>query len=57
MAKMESIKEHVNQLSVVIGSRGSTTQKERKAAEYAANVYQKLGLEPHIEQFTSAKPA
>ncbi|NHJ12966.1 MAG: M28 family peptidase [Candidatus Thorarchaeota archaeon] len=57
MAEIESIRKHVQQLSVVIGPRGSTTPEEKEAAEYAAGVYKNLGLEPIIERFTSAKSA
>ena len=46
--------EHIRQLSVVIGPRGSTTPGERRGAEYCQSVLKKLGLAPILEQYTSA---
>lgn len=43
---------HVKKLSD-IGPRGSTTPKEREAAEYAASVLRQARLEPKVEPFTS----
>lgn len=57
MSEIESIKKHVEHLSVTIGPRGSTTYGEKQAAEYAEQVYKNLGLSPNIELFTSAKSA
>lgn len=57
MSTIDAIKEHVRQLSVVIGPRGSTTEEERKAADYAESVYREIGLSPLREHFTSAKSA
>jgi len=57
MSEIDSIKEHVNHLSVEIGPRGSTTLGEKKAAEYAEKVYKELGLSPLVEPFRSAKSA
>ena len=54
---MESIKKHVEHLSVAIGPRGSTTPNEKQATEYAEQVYRRLGLDPVVEQFRSAKSA
>ena len=36
-----------------IGPRGSTTEAERKAAEYVAGAFLEAGLEPTVEPFTS----
>jgi hypothetical protein len=47
--------DHIQHLSVEIGPRGSTTPKEAQAAQYAAQVLQKLGLDPVIETFRSAR--
>jgi hypothetical protein len=47
--------DHIRHLSEEIGSRGSTTTKEKAAASYAAEVLQKLGLDPIIEPFISAR--
>lgn len=47
--------DHIRYLSEEIGPRGSTTTKEREAASYAAEVLQKLGLDPIIEPFISAR--
>ncbi len=44
---------HVKHLAETIGPRGSTTPSERQAAEYAAGVMRDVGLEPHVEEFTS----
>ena len=57
MSEIQSIKEHVRYLSVTIGPRGSTTPGEKQAAEYAEQVYRKLGLSPLVEPFQSAKSA
>ncbi|MFW9910690.1 MAG: hypothetical protein ACFFEF_19215, partial [Candidatus Thorarchaeota archaeon] len=57
MSEIESIKKHVEHLSVVIGPRGSTTPQEKQAAEYAEKIYKDLGLNPLVESFRSAKSA
>src|SRR5690554_675639 len=44
---------HVKELAVGIGPRGSTTEAERKAAEYVAGAFLEAGLEPTVEPFTS----
>lgn len=55
MAFVDSWLSHLRVLSVEIGPRGSTTPAERKAAEYCYQVFEKLGLSPRIESFTSAR--
>ena len=57
MSEIESIKKHVEHLSVAIGPRGSTTLGEKQAAEYSEEVYRSLGLSPIVESFRSAKSA
>lgn len=57
MSEIQSIKKHVEYLSMTIGPRGSTTVGEKQAAEYAEQVYRNLGLSPLIEPFRSAKSA
>ena len=47
--------EHIHALSVEIGPRGSTTDGERKGAEYCLAILHKLGLKPILETFTSAR--
>ncbi len=47
--------EHIHALAVEIGPRGSTTEGERKGAEYCRLVLQRLGLNPVLETFTSAR--
>ncbi len=47
--------EHVRMLAGEIGPRGSTTKEERQGAEYCKEVLARLGLEPRIEPFTSAR--
>jgi len=47
--------DHIRYLSEEIGPRGSTTPDEAQAAQYAAQVLQKLGLDPVIETFRSAR--
>jgi hypothetical protein len=54
---MPSTMEHVAALSVTIGPRGSTTEAERAAADYAAEVFRALGLTPCVEPFVSATSA
>ena len=57
MSEIESIRKHVEHLSVTIGPRGSTTPGEKEAAEYIADVYRSQGLSPLVEGFRSAKSA
>jgi len=45
------LKEHLYQLSKVIGSRGSATSKEYRAAEYAQKVLSSLGFQTQIMKF------
>ncbi len=52
-----SAMDHVRYLAETIGPRGSTTPQEAQAAQYAADVLRRLGLEPTVEPFTSAKSA
>lgn len=52
-----SAMDHVRHLAETIGPRGSTTPQEAQAAQYAADVLRRLGLEPTVEPFTSAKSA
>ncbi len=54
---MPSVMDHVAHLSRVIGPRGSATEAERAAADYAAQVFRDLGLEPYVEPFVSATSA
>jgi hypothetical protein len=49
--------DHIQHLSEEIGPRGSTTPQEAQAAQYAAQVLQKIGLDPVIETFRSARSA
>lgn len=44
---------HVEQLSVVIGPRGSGTADEQKAAEYCEAQFRRMGYEPEVDRFTS----
>jgi len=46
---------HIHALSVEIGPRGSTTEGERKGAEYCRSVFLRLGLNPVLETFISAR--
>ncbi len=47
--------EHVRVLAVEIGPRGSTTEGERQGAEYCRRTFERLGLQPLVESFTSAR--
>lgn len=51
---MEHMK-HIQHLTQVIGSRGSTTEKEAEASRYAAEILTASGLTPKTESFLSAK--
>jgi hypothetical protein len=46
--------EHIRQLSVEIGTRGSTTPGERHGAEYCQSVFVRLGLTSKLETFSSS---
>ncbi len=46
---------HIYKLAVEIGPRGSTTDEERQAAEYAHEEFKKMGLVPVWQDFKSAK--
>jgi hypothetical protein len=46
---------HIRVLAEDIGPRGSTTEGERRGAEYCAQVLKHLGLTPQVEPFTSAR--
>ncbi|MFW9965837.1 MAG: M28 family metallopeptidase, partial [Candidatus Thorarchaeota archaeon] len=52
---IDTIRKHVHHLSVDIGRRGSTTPEEKRAANYAEDVFKGLGLTPITEQFVGAK--
>jgi hypothetical protein len=47
--------DHIRHLAGTLGTRGSTTPKEREAADYAAETLRRAGLEPSIQAFQSAK--
>ncbi len=49
--------QHVTYLAREIGPRGSTRPGEAKAAEYAAEVLTRCGLEPETASFVSARSA
>ncbi len=46
---------HIHALSEDIGPRGSTTEGERRAAEYCAGALERLGLAPQTETFPAAR--
>lgn len=46
---------HVRYFAETIGPRGSTTPKEKEAAEYSAQTLRRAGLEAFIEHFYSAR--
>ncbi|MFQ5638075.1 MAG: M28 family metallopeptidase [bacterium] len=46
---------HLRHLVETIGARGSTTQKEKEAAQYADRVLRQAGMAPTTETFTSAR--
>jgi hypothetical protein len=46
---------HVRSLAVDIGPRGSTTDGERRGAEYCQNAMDQAGLAARMESFTSAR--
>jgi hypothetical protein len=45
---------HIHVLAEEIGPRGSTTEGERRGAEYCRAVFEQLGLSPRLETFRSA---
>jgi hypothetical protein len=47
--------EHIRHLAETIGPRGSTTPGERQAAEYARDVFQRLGIDARLETFQSGR--
>ena len=53
--QVDRILSHIRALAVDIGPRGSTTQGERKGAEYCQAAFQGAGLSPVWETFASAK--
>ena len=46
---------HIHALAVDIGPRGPTRPAEREAALYAQSQFEKMGLKPRLESFTSAR--
>jgi hypothetical protein len=46
---------HIYKLAIEIGPRGSTTDEERQAAEYAQEEFKKIGLVPVWQDFKSAR--
>ncbi len=52
-----SLKEHLTYFSEKIGPRGSTTEKEKEAAEYSKRIFETLGCKPVIQKFKSAVSA
>ena len=46
---------HVETLATDIGPRGSTTEKEKEAADYCQQVFRNLNLTPQMETFIGAK--
>jgi hypothetical protein len=51
----DRILQHIHALAVDIGPRGSTSEGERKGAEYCQAEMQRIGLQPALEGFTSAR--
>ena len=51
----QRIMDHIYNLAVDIGPRGSTTDGERMGAEYCRTEMERLGLQPVVEGFTAAK--
>ncbi len=54
-AYVENWLSHIRDLSEDIGPRGSTTDGERRGAEYCAGVLGRLGLSPQIEAYAGAR--
>lgn len=48
---------HIEHLAQAIGPRGSTTPAEARAADYARATFERVGLQPQVEPFTSAVSA
>ncbi len=53
-APVETWLSHIRALAVDIGSRGPTTEGERRGAAYCAEALRRLGLAPQVEGFASA---
>jgi hypothetical protein len=47
--------QHIHHLAETIGPRGSTTPEECRAAEYARDVLQRLGIDARLERFQSGR--
>jgi hypothetical protein len=52
---IETWRQHIHALAVDIGPRGSTTPAEKRAADYCADMFNRFGLIPRLESFTSAR--
>lgn len=50
---MAEVLSHLKNLSVQIGARPSTSENERKAAEYIRNFLEELNLKVHLNEFSS----
>jgi hypothetical protein len=46
---------HIRSLAFDIGPRGSTTEGEKRGAEYCQSVFARLGFSPSLETFPSAR--
>ncbi len=53
-AAIQSMLAHIRALAVDIGPRGSTTEGERRGAEYCQASFERVGLSPQVEHFSSA---
>lgn len=51
---VETLLQHIRALSLGIGPRGSTTEGERRGAEYCKTQLEELGIQANIEAFMSA---
>ncbi len=51
----DRIMRHIHTLAVGIGPRGSTTAGERKGAEYCQAEFERMGVAPRLETFSSAR--
>lgn len=54
-ASIQTWLKHIHALAADIGPRGSTTEAERRAADYCAHTLTGLGYAPQVEPFTSAR--
>lgn len=54
-SKIRTCQKHIHALAEEIGPRGSTTEAERKASVYCADVLRRLNLSPQMETFSSAR--